>query len=153
MALRASYKIIIIILTILIFSPVNAIPETDVGNHTESIPAGSDTAPYSIVLFIPTSNQIHSDQVMDQINSPDGDIFFATSFGLSAFNGSWSTRHINRDNISEGLMDDFITAIEFDHEGHLWLGYSGGIQIFNGISYQVIRDQQLLKDTRIHDLQ
>jgi ligand-binding sensor domain-containing protein len=50
-------------------------------------------------------------------------------------------------------MDDFITAIEFDHKGNLWLGYSGGIQIYNGVYYQTIRDQQLLKDTRIHDLQ
>ncbi|MFA6129316.1 MAG: two-component regulator propeller domain-containing protein [Bacteroidales bacterium] len=90
---------------------------------------------------------------MDQINSPNGDVLIATSFGLSTFNGTWSTRHVNLDNISEGLMDNFITAVEFDHRGNLWIGYSGGIQIYNGVYYQVIRDQPLLKDIRINDLQ
>jgi ligand-binding sensor domain-containing protein len=90
---------------------------------------------------------------MDQINDPNGDVVLATSYGLSTFDGTWSTRHINSDNISQGLMDDFITAVEYDHQGRLWIGYSGGIQIFNGVYYQVIRDQQLLKDTQIRDLQ
>lgn len=97
---------------------------------------------------------IHSDQILDQINTLDGNgVLFGTSFGLSLYNGTWSTRHINRDNISEGLMDEFITAIEYDPDGNLWIGYSGGIQIFNGISYQTLRDQQLFKDTQIKDIQ
>jgi ligand-binding sensor domain-containing protein len=97
---------------------------------------------------------IHSDQVHDVISTLDGKgVLFGTSFGLSLYNGTWSTRHINRDNISAGLMDEFITAIEFDHTDRLWIGYSGGIQIYDGTWYQTIRDQQLLKDRRIQDLQ
>jgi tripartite motif-containing protein 71 len=49
-------------------------------------------------------------------------------------------------------MDEFVTAIEYDHEGNLWIGYSRGIQIFNGVNYQTIRDQQLFKDPRIQDI-
>jgi ligand-binding sensor domain-containing protein len=96
---------------------------------------------------------IHSDQINDQINGVNGSVLFGTSFGLSAYNGTWSTRHRDRNNISEGLMDDYITAIEFDNRGRLWIGYSGGIQIYNGNYYASIRDQQLLKETRITDLQ
>ena len=106
-----------------------------------------------ITLFIPSPNMIHSDQILDMISTPEGGVLFGTSFGLSAYNGTWSTRHINRDNISEGLMDEFITAVEYDSNGNLWTGYSGGIQIYDGQYYQTIRDQQLLKDPRIQDLQ
>ncbi|OPY35381.1 MAG: Two component regulator propeller [Methanoregula sp. PtaU1.Bin051] len=106
-----------------------------------------------IRLFIPASGFIHSDQINDAINGKSGDVLFATAFGLSDYNGSWSTRHVNRVNLSEGLLDDFITAIEYDPAGNLWIGYSGGIQIFNGATYQTIRDQQLLKDTRIKAFQ
>lgn len=97
---------------------------------------------------------IHSDQILNQITMPDNQgVLFATSFGLSRYDGTWSTRHINRDNVSEGLLDDFIMAVEYDHEGNLWIGYSGGIQIYDGVYYRTIRDQQILKDPRIHDLQ
>jgi ligand-binding sensor domain-containing protein len=50
-------------------------------------------------------------------------------------------------------MNDYITAVENDNNKNLWIGYSGGIQIFNGMYYQSLRDQQLLKDPRITDLQ
>jgi len=115
----------------------------------------SVSSPYTITLFSPTASMVHSTQIMDMVNVPDapGSVLLATSFGLSQYNGTWSTRHRNRDNSSEGLLDDYITAIEYDREGRLWIGYSGGIQIYNGQYYQTIRDQQLLKDPRITALQ
>ncbi len=154
MASRASYEIAVIIIVFLIFFPVSALTENNDTLLTgELITNRSQPLPYTIKLFIPASNEVHSDQIMDQITYQNGDVLFATAFGLSTFNGTWSTRHTNLNNISEGLMDDFITAVEFDQKGNLWIGYSGGIQIYNGIYYQSIRDQQLLKETRIHDLQ
>lgn len=109
--------------------------------------------PYTIRLFIPDRTMIHSDQITDLTNGPGGETIIGTSFGLSTYNGSWSTLHTNLQNISEGLMDDYITAVERDSDGNLWIGYSGGLQIYNGKYYQSIRDQQLLKETRIKDLQ
>jgi hypothetical protein len=153
MASRASYEIAIIFIVFLFFLPVSALPQNDTSLTGELITTSSQTLPYTIQLFSPTKNQIHSDQIKDQVISLNGDVLIATAFGLSTFNGTWSTRHINRNNISQGLMDDFITAVEFDNKGNLWIGYSGGIQIYNGVYYQTIRDQQLLKETRIHDLQ
>ena len=153
MASRASYEIAVIFIVFLFFLPVSALPQNGTSSANESITTSSQTLPYTIKLFTPSSNQIHSDQVMDLINSPNGNVLIATAFGLSTFNGTWSTRHINLNNISQGLMDDYITAVEFDHKGNLWIGYSGGIQIYNGAYYQSIRDQQLLKNTRVNDLQ
>jgi ligand-binding sensor domain-containing protein len=114
---------------------------------------GVQEAPYTIRLFIPTTRMIHSDQITDLISAPGGETIIGTSFGLSTYNGSWSTRHRDLNNISEGLMDDYITAVELDSEGKLWIGYSGGLQIYDGNSFRSIRDQQLLKETRIKDLQ
>ena len=125
-------------------------------NTTVPVPAAEDTVEkdsYTIRLFIPTQRMIHSDQINDLISGAHGETIIGTSFGLSTYNGSWSTRHRNLNNISEGLMDDYITAVELDGEGNLWIGYSGGIQIYDGRTYRSIRDQQLLKETRIKDLQ
>jgi len=110
-------------------------------------------APYTIQLFIPTQKMVHSDQINDITSGPGGETIIGTSFGLSTYNGSWSTRHRNLNNISEGLMDDYVTALERDSAGNLWIGYSGGLQIYDGNSYRSVRDQQLLKETRIKDLQ
>ncbi|OPX64518.1 MULTISPECIES: two-component regulator propeller domain-containing protein [unclassified Methanoregula] len=117
-------------------------------------PAGDvSQRPYSILLFIPKQTMIHSDQINDMTNGPGGETIIGTSFGLSTYNGSWSTRHTNLQNISEGLMDDYITAVERDSAGNLWIGYSGGLQIYDGNSFRSIRDQQILKETRIKDFQ
>lgn len=115
---------------------------------------GAGLPDYEIRLFIPDRDQIHSDQVNDATNGKSGEVLFATRFGLSAFNGTWSTRHVNRgDNITDGLLDDFITCLEYDHDGRLWIGYPGGIQIYNGAVYYTIRDQQLLKSLRVNAIQ
>jgi len=123
------------------------------GTPEPSLPA-TEAPPYEIQLFAPDESFIHSDQINDAVNGRNGtEMLFATSYGLSTYNGSWSTRHRTRDNTSEGLLDDFITAVEYDPDGNLWIGYAGGIQIYDGKTYRTIRDQQLLKDTRINALQ
>jgi hypothetical protein len=140
----------VFLLLLLLVIPVTAADDT-----TAAVPdpQGTPERPYTIELFIPTQRMIHSDQITDLISGPAGETIIGTSFGLSTYNGSWSTRHLNLNNISEGLMDDYITALELDSEGNLWIGYSSGLQIYNGRTYTSIRDQQLLKETRIKDLQ
>ncbi|PKG31219.1 hypothetical protein, partial [Methanoregula sp.] len=125
-------------------------PAGDSGTAAETDPV---PVPYTITLFIPSATMIHSDQILDMVSTPERGVLIGTSFGLSMYNGTWSTRHINRDNLTEGLMDDYITAVEYDPAGNPWIGYSGGIQIYDGRYYTTIRDQQLLKDKRIQDIQ
>lgn len=151
---RANYNLLFAFLCIL-FLAVPLAAQTD-NESGPDMPATIVTPekPFAITLFIPTAEQIHSVRIFDQINGPErGSVLFATGFGLSTYNGTWSTRHINRNNVSEGLLDDFVTAIEYDAEGNLWIGYPAGIQIYNGRTYTTIRDQQHLKDMRIMDLQ
>jgi ligand-binding sensor domain-containing protein len=145
MALPPNFNFLILVLILLLAGPVSA----DLQNSS------APSVPYAIKLFIPTSGMVHSDQVMNLISGPDKSIIIATSFGLSTMNkdGVWSTRHLNMDNISEGLMNDYVTAVEFDSDSNLWIGYSKGIQIYHNGYYQIIRDQQLLKDPIIKDLQ
>lgn len=114
----------------------------------------SPQTPYTISLFIPTASMIHSTQIMDMVNVPNttGEVVIATSFGLSTYNGTWSTRHMTLDNQSEGILDDYVTAVEYDPSGNLWIGYPEGLQIYDGRYYQTIRDQQLLKNLGINDI-
>jgi hypothetical protein len=145
MAQRLNSSFFVFITILLLFIPVSA----DLQNTTPP------PVPYTIKLFSPSPGMIHSDQIMDLINGPDKNVLLATSFGLSSYDqdGTWSTRHMDLDNISEGLMSDYVTAIEYGPDDNLWIGYSKGIQVYNGIYYQTITDQQLLKDTNIKDLQ
>ena len=152
MALPVNSRFTVLFLIFLFLSPVTAVPLNSSASTNTSVVQGQPS-PEIIRLFTPTAHMIHSDQINDQINGQGGDVIFGTSFGLSTYNGTWSTRHRDLNNISQGLMDDYITAIEYDHLGRLWIGYSGGIQIYNGNYYESIRDQQLLKETRITDLQ
>lgn len=154
MARAANSRILALLLIAVLVVPATA----DIVNSATFAPEPDPSdmsVPYTITLFIPTSSMVHSTQLMDMVNVPNssGDVVLATSFGLSLYNGTWSTRHMTLDNVSEGLMDDYITAVEYDRDGNLWIGYSGGIQIYNGHTYRTIRDQQLLKDMQIKDLQ
>jgi len=115
---------------------------------------GTDT-PYTITLFIPAPDSIPTTQIMDLINeyNSSGNILIATSYGLSRYDGTWSTKRMTFTNLSEGLLDDFITSIEYDNKGNLWIGYSEGIQIYNGAYYTTLRDQEFFKSLRINDIQ
>lgn len=107
-------------LILILASPVSAAIFNDTGiSGTNTTPT---SVPFTINLFIPSENMIPSDQIMDMISEPGGGDIFATSSGLSFYNGTWETWHINHNNTSAGLMDDFITAVEQDNKGNLWLG-------------------------------
>ena len=152
MVQTANSDFFLFLLILLLLIPVTA--GEDNAPVVVAAPAGPDhPAPYTIQLFIPTQKMVHSDQITDLTSGPGGETIIGTSFGLSSYNGSWNTRHRNLNNISEGLMDDYVTAVERDSAGNLWIGYSSGLQIYDGNSYRSIRDQQLLKETRIKDLQ
>ncbi|MEN6395154.1 MAG: two-component regulator propeller domain-containing protein, partial [Methanoregula sp.] len=150
MALHMRYELFFGLLLIFCLLPVTAVAEDIPGTPSSFSDEHSSS---SIHLFRPEAGSIHSATINNIINGPHGEVLFATAFGLSVYNESWSTRHINRDNFSAGLLDDYVTALEYDSSGNLWIGYTGGIQVYNGHDYQVIRDQELLKSLWIRDLQ
>ena len=107
----------------------------------------------SLHLFRPASDSLPSTQVNAIVNGRQGNVLLATPLGLASYDGGWSTRHINRNNVSNGLLDNFVTALAYDSSGNLWIGYAGGLQIYDGSGYQLITDQQLLKSLQIRALQ
>ena len=53
--------------------------------------------------------------------------------------------HIDRNNLSNGLLDNFVTALAYDNAGNLWIGYAGGIQIYDGNNFQTVNNQGAVK--------
>jgi ligand-binding sensor domain-containing protein len=105
-----------------------------------------------VMLFSPASGSVSSERIKD-ITDVSGDVVaFATDNGLSLFNGSWRIVHVDRANPLEGPLGDFLLAVEADEAGRLWIGYTNGLQIWDGASYTTIDDQQLLKNLNIIDL-
>lgn len=152
MVSQQKFNIFILALVVSFLCP-GVLADSNTGYTGSVPPAPVQVLPFNIHLFIPSTDSIHSIQIMDLITGKNGDVLIATTSGISTYNGSWDTRSINRDNYSQGIYDNFVTALEYDAEGNLWIGYANGLQIFDGKSYRLIRDQQMLKDLRITDLQ
>ena len=53
---------------------------------------------------------------------------------------------------ADGLVDDRITALMEDGEGHLWIATLGGISRFDGHSFQNYTPAEGLPNPRVHDL-
>jgi ligand-binding sensor domain-containing protein len=147
MALHTRYKFVFCFLIIVCLIPVAA------GANTMTTVGSGSQYSGAVTLFRPTSDSIPSTQVNAIINGLQGEVLIATPLGLSTYSGSWSTRHINRNNLSNGLLDNFVTALAYDSSGNLWIGYAGGIQIYDGHDYEIITDQGLLKSLQIRALQ
>ena len=106
-----------------------------------------------IILFSPASNSVSTSDVRDITNGPDNSVIFATTNGISYYDGSWRISHMDWLPDHKGQMDDFVVAVEYDNNNNLWIGYAGGLQIFDGETYTTITDQQLLKNRIINDIQ
>ena len=143
--MRSEY---VILFVIFLFCLVPAVTGTGTANtDTPQHYAGS------LHIFRPTSDSVPSTQVNAIINGLHGEVLLATPLGLASYNGGWSTQHINRNNVSQGLLDNFVTSLAYDGSGNLWIGYAGGLQIYDGSGYQLVTDQQLLKSLQIRALQ
>jgi ligand-binding sensor domain-containing protein len=93
--------------------------------------------------------------VKDVVNGLHGDVVFATDSGISVYtmNGTWYsvTQKYPRTTSYGALkpISNMVTAVEFDAEGDLWIGYANGLQFQNGTGYETVQDQQLLKNLGI----
>ncbi len=142
------YNFVFYLFLVVCLTPVAVAANTSIGNIS---PGQQQTG--SVFLFRPSSDSIPSAQVNAIVNGLHGEVLIGTPLGLSTYDGSWSTQHINRDNLSSGLLDNFVTALAYDNSGNLWIGFAGGIQIYNGNDFQNVIDQELLKSLQIRALQ
>ncbi|MBN1195605.1 MAG: hypothetical protein JXA08_09735 [Methanomicrobiaceae archaeon] len=106
-----------------------------------------------LVLFVPGSDSVSTTSIRDMADGPDDRVIFATDNARSEYNGTWSIHHWQFGDIGLSPMSDFVTAVECDSDGNLWIGYPCGLQVYDDGSYTTIRDQQLLKNLAINDLQ
>ena len=105
-------------------------------------------------------NSISTSDVMDITNGPEGSVVFATSNGLCVFSkDSWTIFHskaIDKRGYLQGIpLNDFVKCAEYDNSNNLWLGFSSGLQIYDGYTTPVtIRDSdKILSGCSINDLQ
>jgi len=102
------------------------------------------------------ASSIASADVKDVINGRYGDVIFATAEGLSIYTASGTWYSVNARNPRQtdyGFLeplDNMVTALALDPDGHLWLGYSCGLQMGNGTGYRAIQDQDHLKNLNIN---
>jgi signal transduction histidine kinase/ligand-binding sensor domain-containing protein len=73
--------------------------------------------------------------------SPAGEIWVGTSYGLGRYDAKtdkfrWYTR-------DDGMSNAYITSIQFDETGGVWIGtFSGGVNYFDGKSFSSIRTRE-----------
>ncbi|WP_165077746.1 hypothetical protein [Methanogenium sp. MK-MG] len=89
---------------------------------------------------------------MDISESHDGMIAFATTNGLSLYDSGWATIQKEPWNYDTGLQDDFIQTIEFDDKNYLWLGFSAGVQKYDGISFTRVGTDEFFSTMNIHEI-
>jgi ligand-binding sensor domain-containing protein len=106
----------------------------------------------TVMTFIPATGSISSLEVMDISESHDGMVAFATTNGLSLYDSGWATIQKEPWNYDTGLQDDFIQTIEFDDKNYLWLGFSAGVQKYDGISFTRVGKDEFFSTMNIHDI-
>ena len=106
----------------------------------------------SLITYIPASSSISSLDVMDIAENKDGMIAFATTNGLSLFDSGWVTIHSESWNYDTGLKDKFISTIEFDKNNQLWLGFSAGVQTYDGTVFTRVGTDMIFSSMDIHDI-
>jgi signal transduction histidine kinase len=83
--------------------------------------------------------------------SPSGEVWVGSYSGLGKYNPttdkfSWYTRE-------QGLSSAYITALEFDEKGTLWIGTTGGgLNYSDGSHYKQLQDQHVLGTKNISSL-
>ena len=95
-----------------------------------------------VVQFWPGSDSVSTADIRDMAEDSNQVLYFATSNGLSVYEkGKWRIIHAERvhggGNPGSVPYEDYITDVEFDSSGNLWLGYSDALQIYDGYSRPV----------------
>jgi ligand-binding sensor domain-containing protein len=79
--------------------------------------------------------EMPSDNVYSICITPDGTQWFGTDMGAARHIGYNTLEKWTVFNKENGLVDNFVQAIEVDKKGNLWFGTKGGISVFDGSSW------------------
>ena len=106
----------------------------------------------TIVTYIPDNGSISSLDVMDIGESHDGMVAFATTNGLSLFDSGWATIQAKPWEYNIGLQDNYIQTIDYDKYNSLWLGFSAGVQQYDGTTFSKVGTNEIFSTMSIHDI-
>lgn len=106
-----------------------------------------------LVIFPPSSSTYSTYLVNDYTNGPEGEVIFATSSGLTSYNGNWTTYHYPPAYRKDSLISDFILSVTYGPDGMLWIGTPAGLQRMNGQAFEVVAGQEQLKNPIVIGLQ
>jgi len=65
-------------------------------------------------------------RIVSAAQTPDGNLWFATSYGLQRFDGRW-VKSYSHDQGATSLSDDFVLDLVVDDDGLLWIATSNGL--------------------------
>lgn len=129
------YLILFLFAILLLFSPVSA----------------------ELVQFWPGPGSISTADVRDISDGTNERVVFATTNGISIYDGEeWETLHAlpgDRRGYLEGIpLNDYVLQVEYDYLNNLWIGYTDGIQIYNGYSrpFTIRQADEILFDVSVN---
>lgn len=106
-------------------------------------------AQYSITTWT-TAEGLPSDDVRDVAVAADGTIWFATSQGVAAFDGSTFTVHTT--STHPGLANDDTYAIAVSSNGDVWVGTDFGLSVYDGSAYVTYTTASGLGDDAVKNI-
>jgi signal transduction histidine kinase/DNA-binding response OmpR family regulator/ligand-binding sensor domain-containing protein len=83
--------------------------------------------------FLHIKKELAGTYVMDISEAPDGELWFATSGGITSLNTSaWEfTQYYHDPENPDSLGNSFVNDLHFDSKGRLWVAHDGGIDLMN----------------------
>jgi hypothetical protein len=110
----------------------------------------SPAAGVTVHTFRPELDTIVSCDVRAIAEGQDGMVAFATSSGISMFDGGWTSFHCTPWKYETGMRDDYLRSLSFDAENSLWIGYAAGIQTYDGDYFFNIDEGLIFRHMPVH---
>jgi len=106
----------------------------------------------AVHTFRPATDSFVSCDVKDIAEGHDGIVAFATSSGLSLFDGGWTSYHSSPWDYATGMRDDYLRSLSFDNQNALWIGYAAGVQTYDGRRFSNIDEGLFFQHMPVHDI-
>lgn len=110
----------------------------------------SPAAGVAVHTFRPGPDTLVSCDVKAIAEGQDGMVAFATSSGISMFDGGWTSLHATPWEYETGMRDDYLRSLSFDSVNSLWIGYAAGIQTYDGAVFSNIDEGMIFRHMPVH---
>ncbi|MGD1843275.1 MAG: two-component regulator propeller domain-containing protein [Thermonemataceae bacterium] len=101
-----------------------------------------------ITLFNTQKKNVVSNLVRDIIEDNKGNIWIATQYGVSKWNGK-AIQNFGR---NEGMLSDYVIHLDKDNKGNIWMATFGGVTRFDGKVFTTYTTEDGLPSNSIYSL-